>query len=345
MYDFLIIGQGIAGSLLAYTAQKKGYKVCVIDKYNPNAASNVASGVVNPITGRKMLKTWRADELIPYSIHTYKQIEKDLDIQFIHEIPIAKILSFKEDIELWNSKLDNPEYKNNLSPLFSLNNPNINEASGVGLIHPAFWMDMKIMIQKIRENLLNEGNLIEDIFDYSILECKETIRYKHLEAKHIVFCEGFNIQHNPFFNFIPFNPAKGEQLKIYSEALKLDYIINKNIFIIPLGNDEYHIGSTYVWNDETEKVTDAGRAEILSKLDKIVRCKYNLIGEKAGIRPTIKDRRPVLGAHPEYRNMFVLNGLGTKGISLSPYFSNELLLYITEGKFLDKEVSIERFIK
>ena len=344
MYDFLIIGQGIAGSMLTYQAQQKGFSVCAFDTFNPNSASNVASGVVNPITGRKMLKTWKADTIIPYAIDTYKAIETELDIKFIYEIPIAKIITSEEDVNLWNSKLEDSRYRNNISSIQSLNNPNIIEAYGIGFIHPTFWMDMKVMVQKIRNNLLKNNLLFEDNLDYSLIKFGNTIKYKNIEAKYIIFAEGFNIQNNPFFNFIPFKPAKGEQFKIYSKELKLDYIINKNIFIIPLGNDTYHVGSTYIWDDETEIVTEEGRKEVLTKLDKIVKCKYEVLDEKAGIRPTIKDRRPVLGAHPKHKNMFVFNGMGTKGISLAPYFSNELLLHITENKEIDKEIYIQRFL-
>jgi glycine/D-amino acid oxidase-like deaminating enzyme len=197
---------------------------------------------------------------------------------------------------------------------------------------------------------------MEEKFDYNLLSINNDISYQSkksaipplggrgaVRAKYIIFCEGFQVQHNPFFNFIPFQPAKGEQLKIYSEALKLNVIINKNIFIIPVGNNEYQVGSTYIWHDETEQVTDFGKNEILGKLNKIILCDYKIIDEKAGIRPTIIDRRPVLGAHQIHKNMFIFNGLGTKGISLAPYFSKELLLHITENKPLDKEVDIARF--
>jgi nucleoside-diphosphate-sugar epimerase len=151
MYDFLIIGQGIAGSMFACTALQQGFSVCIIDNNNQYAASNVASGVVNPITGRRMVKTWMADELIPFAINTYKNIEKQLDISFIQEISIAKIISSEADAAIWNGRLNNEDYKNNLSPIQSLNNPNINEAVGVGFIRPTFWMDIKAMIKKFRD--------------------------------------------------------------------------------------------------------------------------------------------------------------------------------------------------
>jgi glycine oxidase len=343
MYDLLIVGQGLAGTMLAHFALKLGYSVFLIDKHNPNSASNVASGVVNPITGRKMLKTWMADDVIPFSIDTYNQIENDLNIKIIEEIPIKKILSSEQDIIWWNEKLNNIEYKYYLSKITKIDNSYIKNDFGVGTIHHTYWLDAKVLISNYKKYFLEKNILLEENIDYNLIITTDIIKYKNIEAKHLVFAEGYKVQENPYFNFIPFKPAKGEQLKIYAKELEINFILNKNIFIIPIGENYFQVGSTYIWNDETEYVTALGRAEIIRKLEKIISCKYDIVEEKAGIRPTIKDRRPAIGRHQTYKNMYVFNGMGTKGISLSPYFSMHLLKHIFEHQVLLPEVDVSRF--
>lgn len=344
MYDFLIIGQGIAGSLLAYTAIQKGYSVFIIDQYNPNSSSNVAIGGVNPVTGRKMVKTWRADEFIPFSIKTYKQIEAFLNIQLIHEVPFSKVIPTEDFIEIWTSKLKDSEYCNYLTPIEDNQNPNIIAPYGIGFIQQAYWMEVKIMIDAFRSYFTSNQIFANEIFEHSKLEIGDTFKYKNITAKNIIFCEGYKVSQNPFFNFIPLVTAKGEQLQIHCPELKLQHILNKNIFIVPLGNDFYRVGSTYIWNDTTEKVTQDGKAELLDKLNRLISCNYTIVNEVAGIRPAMKDRRPAIGGHPSIKSMYLFNGFGTKGISLAPFFANELLLHITSGKELDNDVSISRFI-
>lgn len=49
---------------------------------------------------------------------------------------------------------------------------------------------------------------------------------------------------------------------------------------------------------------------------------YNVVEHKAGVRPSVSDRRPVLGPCKDYEQLVVFNGLGTKGVSLAPFFQN-----------------------
>ncbi|QQR98722.1 MAG: FAD-dependent oxidoreductase [Sphingobacteriales bacterium] len=345
MYDLLIIGQGLAGTMLAHFALERGLSICIIDSFNPNSASNVASGVANPITGRKMVKTWMADTLFPYAKSTYRAIEQKFDIQFLEETPIKKIFSSDDDVHAWHKHSNNIEYKNYIGTIANFDNNCINAKFGAGEIQQTFWLNTKVLIEHYRKLFLDKGILFSDAFDYSLLNIGEKIQYKDIVASKIVFCEGYKVIENPFFNFIPIKTAKGEQLKIHIEKLHTKYIVNKNIFIIPTNNNNYHVGSTYIWNDLDEQVTELGRKEIIDKLERLISCNYEILEEKAGIRPTIKDRRPALGKHKIHKNLFVFNGLGTKGITLSPYFSNHLLSHIFDGEELLAEVDVKRFYK
>ncbi len=344
MYDYIIVGQGIAGSLLAHFLLKQHKKIIVIDKSYPNSSSNIAAGVVNPITGRKMVKSWLIDEALPFAKSTYNDLEMQLNVQFFYNQEIYKVFANEEDIQIWNNKKNDNEYKNYLGEIVNHLNPNILSPYGVGVIKECCWMDVPVFIKAFRNYLLDKNCLVEDTFDYDGIQLSDKIIYKNIISNNIIFCEGYKAHLNPYFNFVQFSLAKGEQFTIYSEDLKNDKILNKNIFIIPKEENSYTVGSTFIWNDMEETVTDAGRMEVMDKLNRIVNCSYRITSEIAGIRPTIKDRRPVIGTHPQHKNMHIFNGFGTKGVSLAPYFAD----YFSKSMDLNvdtmKEINVTRFL-
>lgn len=182
-------------------------------------------------------------------------------------------------------------------------------------------------------------------FNHNQLEVKSTgIHYKTIKAKQIVFAEGFGLKQNPYFNFLPLNGTKGELLIIKAPKLKLDYVLKSSAFLIPLKEkDQYIVGATYEWKDKTNTVTQKAKEELLNKLKTFLKYDFEVVDQVAGIRPTVKDRRPLVGAHPEHKNMFVLNGLGTRGVMIGPYIAKQLFNHIENEMPLDDEINIIRF--
>ena len=200
-------------------------------------------------------------------------------------------------------------------------------------------------MQDFRHFFLTNNVLREEVFDYQALEIfPGKIKYKQLEAKRIVFCEGYKVIFNHWFNYLPFTTAKGDLLYIYSPQLNLKEILTKGIHLVPLSNDNYLLGSTFIWHDLSETVSEEGRAELYEKLSKLINCPFEIINETAGIRPTIKDRRPVLGVHPIHQNLYIFNGLGTKGVTLSARMAEKLIAHIEDNLPIEDEISINRFI-
>jgi glycine/D-amino acid oxidase-like deaminating enzyme len=341
--DYILIGQGIAGSMMAYFLLKKGKKIIVIDKFNPNASSNIAAGVVNPVTGRKMVTTWMIDDVLPFAKETYKILEQELDTSFFFDTEIYKIFSSKEDADIWERKRKETEYEHYLGEIVYFEENSIKAPFGAGIIKQCCWMDVPKFTKAYRSLLLQNNILLEEEFEFSQLKVSEEISYKNLKADNIIFCEGYRAHLNPFFKWIPFALAKGEYLLVNAENLKTDKILSKNIFIIPKGNNLYNVGSTFIWDDVQETVTDVGRKEIVDKLNKMIAVDYRIADEKAGIRPAMPDRRPVIGRHPDYPNMYIFNGMGTKGVSLSPYFANYFANNLDDNSEIFREISVKRF--
>lgn len=343
--DYIIVGQGIAGSMVAHTLLSRNKNIVVIDEYNPNSSSNIAAGVVNPVTGRKMVKSWMIDEVLPFAKKTYRALENKLNANFFYEKKLIKIFSSDEDEKLWRKKMIEESYQQYLGDIIPAAqiHPSVQAPYGAGVIQNACWLDVPTFTSATRTYLKNKNILSDEKLDFTLLQIENHITYKNIKSNNIIFCEGYKAYLNPYFKDIPFSLAKGEHIVVQSSMLKTDDILTKNIFVIPKGNNMFNIGSTFIWDDKEETMTAEGRAEILQKFKKISKDDFVIIEEKAAIRPTMKDRRPVLGKHKIYNNMYIFNGLGTKGVSLAPYFSNYFADFLETNSPILKEVSLQRF--
>ena len=193
--------------------------------------------------------------------------------------------------------------------------------------------------------LQTHDNFIKDTLDYNNLIINENVvSYKNITANHIVFCEGFGLKANPYFNNLPLNGTKGELIKIKAPKLKMEFSLKASVFLIPEGNDVYSVGATYNWEDKTNSPTEEAKDELVSKVKSFLKCDFEVVGQKAGIRPTVKDRRPLVGTHKKYKNIHVLNGLGTRGVMIGPYVAKQLYNNIEKGVSLNPEIDISRFI-
>jgi glycine/D-amino acid oxidase-like deaminating enzyme len=199
-------------------------------------------------------------------------------------------------------------------------------------------------LKNYRSYLQDKSLLKNESFKYEAVKISETsVSYNGILASKIVFCEGYGLHKNPFFNYLPMQEAKGELLIIRAPNLNIDFLLKAAVFVMPLGNNLYKIGATFNWNDKTAVPTEKGKQELISKLESFITVPYEIIEQRAGIRPTVKDRRPLVGKHPNYSNMAILNGLGTRGVMIAPEAAKALYNHLEHQTALDKEIAITRF--
>jgi len=346
MIDYLIIGSGLAGISFAETALENDRSILVIDDNSQNS-SKIAGGLYNPVILKRFSEVSQAGEHLPIMNHFFALLEKKLNCKINFKTPILRKFFSIEEQNNWFIASD----KVNLAPflsthLISKKYLSIDSPFGYGEVLRTGYVDTALLLNKYREYLLNNNLFVQETFDYSLLQYNEIgICYKDIQAKHIVFAEGFGMHSNPYFKELPLDGTKGELFIIRAPELNLDVILNTSLFFLPLGNDLYKVGATYNWNDKTDIPTKEGKEELIEKIKDIISCEFEIIEHLAGVRPTVRDRRPLVGTHLNYKAIHILNGLGTRGLMLGPAMAKALFENIENKIPLDKNIDIKRFVK
>ncbi len=342
--DYIIVGLGLAG--LAFAEQlEKHQKSYIVFEDNSQNSSLVAGGMYNPVILKRFTPVWDAIDQLQIAIPFYSQLERKLAVKLNYPIDIYRIFTSIEEQNNWFNACDKPFFTKYMIPEIIKNtNDNIKAPYGFGKITNTGKIATNTLLKTYKKYLDDKEQLRDERFDYSLIEFdNQLVNYKNYTAKNIVFCEGFGVQKNPYFRNIPLREAKGELLTIHAPQLNINFLLKSSIFIMPLGDDYYKIGATFNWHDKTLSPTEEGKKELLTKLKKIVTADYKVVGHTAGIRPTVKDRRPILGTHASYRQLAILNGLGTRGVMLAPKMALKLYDYLENKVPLDKEINITRF--
>jgi len=343
--DFIVVGAGVAGSLLALQLIEQGQSVVLFDDPKLPGSSHIAAGSINPITGRKFVKSWKIDQLIKSAERIYESIESKYDIKVMHRHKVIRGLKSVGMQNDWSARINDPEYNNYIyqSELINSINGITENYVDYAIIENAYRIEFESIINLVKELNNSLIKVILNRFDYGrvVIE-KSDIKYGNHESKNIVFAEGSAVRHNPLWSWLPFVPAHGERLIIYAPELKLSNPFNDGKIIIPLGEDQYWIGSNYNWDISEPITTEEGFELLKAYLDKTLTVPYEILDHAGHIRPSTYNRRPFVGRHPEHDNIFILNGMGAKGASLSPYCVEQLLAYIQDGADLDEEIDVGR---
>ena len=344
MKDFIIVGAGLAGINFAEICRLNSKSFTVISDASHNSTL-VAAGVYNPVILKRFSLPADAAKHMAYINPFYQNIQNRLGVQFMYDVPVYRKFASVEEQNNWFEAADKPV----LTPFLDteikhVKYPALPSPYGFGRVYNTGYMDTNVFINAYCDELLNEDSLIKETFDYNMLHItEEGVQYKDISAKHIVFAEGFGIHANPYFNYLPLDGTKGELLLIKAPDLQLDVIVNASIFILPFGNGYYKVGATYEWYDKTQEPTDAGKQELIDKLNELITCDYEIIEHLAGVRPTVKDRKPLIGTHPKHSRLHLLNGLGTRGVMLGPPMASELFESIEKGAEIPRAINLTRF--
>ncbi len=344
MLDYIVVGLGLAGAAFCETLKKNKKNFLVISD-DSQTSSKVAGGLSNPVILKRFTLAWKADMLMPISRKFYEELEKELNNDLIVDQPILRKFSSSEEQNLWFEASDKIFLRDYLSSeLVRNNNKALNAPFDFGKLNGAYRLKTETFLNAFRKRLIASGNFINETFDYDDLNVKDdAVSYRNISAKKIVFAEGFGLKKNPYFNYLPMQGSKGEYILIESKELKESKAIKSSVFVIPFDKNLYLVGANYDPKDKDNEPSEDTKQELVGKLNKVVNCSYQVVGQVAGVRPTVKDRRPLMGSHPKYPHLSVLNGFGSHGVMIAPWAAQELFSYLEEEKKLITEVDIQRF--
>lgn len=344
-FDYLIIGQGIAGSVLAFQLQQKGKSVFIINQQQKYHSSTVAAGMYNPVSGKRMVLAWKWKDMLEKAKNWYGKLEIELKSKYLTEMPTYQCYASVKEQNDFSIKAEDSLFMEHL-------NANPEKVSGFKDELGAFeivstgWLQTQELLPQLRNKWKEEALYLEENFDYTQLVINESsFTYKEISASKIVFCEGYEISQNPYFSYIPMVLAKGDVFKLKCERIPQNRIWKKGLYLVPQGNSIFKAGSTYRWGKTSAEPDEEGKIELKEKLDALLNCEYEILEHLSGIRPASKDRYPVLGEHPNHKNMFVFNGLGTKGIMWAPYMAEKLLDLMEHEIEIENIISVKRFEK
>ena len=345
---YLIVGQGLAGTLLGYRLERAGAEVHYVDAPGQTAASAVAAGIINPITGRRFVRSWRIGELLPAARRCYTELAERLGQPLYYDLPLVRTLYNRGDENDWLARSADPGYADYLDDEPALGRlPELTRPAYAyaGVRHSA-RVDVGGLVTAYRARLVAEGRFTAAAFDYStlLLPPGRPARYQGADYDRVVFCEGWRARRNPWFAYLPHGGNKGEVLSVTTDAPLLDRMFKHRVFLVPrTDRNDYWIGATSENRFPDDAPTAAGRRFLEQRLAEVLTIPFTVTDHRAAVRPTVRDRRMFLGTHPADGRLAIFNGLGTKGASLAPLGSDWLARHLLAGAPLPVEVDIRRF--
>jgi glycine/D-amino acid oxidase-like deaminating enzyme len=343
--DFIIVGAGMAGSILALQLMNRGKRVLVFDVPSDNRCSMVAAGLCNPVTGKGLTKTWLADLLFPYLHQFYQQTSHQLKSPFFFPTRLYRPFLTVEEQNEWMGVSSDDRLLKFIEHVYTTSqfNSQVHDPLGGLLVREAAYVQTPVFLSSVRAYLLQHDSFEEKmIADQDIQMESDKVVVSGFTADHLIFCNGIAARNTSWFNWVPLQALKGETLTVTSKE-DPQVVYNRSVYLVPSMGGMFRVGATYNWKDVTPGITATAREELEQSLRQLVTFECQVQRQDWGIRPTIADRKPILGPHPFWQRLWFFNGLGTKGVSLSPYFAAQLAEVLCGTGEIHPQVNINRF--
>lgn len=348
MKKLILVGDGLAGTVLALRLRHAGFRVQLIGQPELSTCSRIAAGIWNPLVFKRMTASWMASELIPELLRFYRRAEEEMGITFLCLRTSVRAFSQEHEKVLWKRKgrneldgfCDSEIFEGHPQGFENCHIPN-----GYAYIHQSGNLNIAGFMAAVKQRMGSDYR--QDTFIHQELQIMpDGVRYRDLEADAIVFCEGHLVKDNPYFNWIPLKPAKGELLHVRpAETLFNNGLFHRNGFLMDLAEGHYLVGATYEWEQLNDRPSETARRELEQRTAAMLSGGFEVLDHLAGVRPSSLDRRPVIGSHPKHRRLFVFNGLGSKGVMLAPWFALKFVHFLQQSGTLPREADVARFYR
>ncbi|MCU0442975.1 MAG: FAD-binding oxidoreductase [Bacteroidia bacterium] len=325
--DCLIIGQGIAGSVLAWQLHKRGYTLAMVDENTAFTSSKIAAGMFNPINTKRFTVAENALQQFALALNEYAEMEQQLGLSFVHQNPIYHVFGSVKEANDYSTKLEHPFFAQYTNPNPTIE-PSVVSPYGAFETQLSGWIDLPTMLSGIRSWLEQTHIVLTEKMNFEDLVATPTEWvYKDIRAANIISCEGIGLNQNPYFNSTSIIPCRGEVITFSAPTLALKRVVKKGIYIVPLGNGLFKCGSTYKWENGSTELHPADVTELLNKVKSLIETEIDITLHNAAcaIRPTTINRQAFWLQHIQYKNMYAINGLGTKGVVNGPTIIRQFL--------------------
>ena len=337
------MGQGLAGSLLAWHLLLEGKRVLVVDRDEADTSSKVAAGLVTPLAGARFNLPPGLEERLDYARRFYWEREEESGLGLFHHRRIARLFRDAREAEAWSARLATAgaNYARFHAPL-------VIDPTRFTIPHGGFemleggWLDVPAFLEHTRVYLLERAAYaIGKVESGEVDVSARGVRWKNVEATAIVFCEGWRSADNRFFDWVPMRPTPGDILDLeIPELADVDRILNKGGWLLPLGDGRFRAGSTYHPGGSKTQPTEVSRCEILAKVAAITSATTTVTRHRLGLRPTIRRSQVFMGPHPSFPRVYFFNGLGSKGVLNGPWHAHRLASHLVRGEELPPEADV-----
>jgi glycine/D-amino acid oxidase-like deaminating enzyme len=344
--DYIIVGEGICGTFLSWNLLNAGKKIMVIDEPQKFSSTKVASGIINPVTGRRVVTTWMIEELLLFAGKAYEAIGNDIGKTIIEQKNTVAFPASPQMLETYNKRANEShtfvqrledgeiqlrEYFNFAFPAYTIN--------------PTYLIYLHPLLNTWRKKLIESNSLAEEKFeDAHLAVYKDYVEYKNLKAGKIIFCNGANTFQSMYWRNLPYVFNKGQALIADIPNLPANAIYKYgSVTLAPWYHDLWWVGSSYENDFDTTDPTESFYNSTATSLKSILKIPFSIKDHLAALRPAVIERRPVIGLHPNYPSVGIFNGMGTKGCSLAPYFANQLTAHLVNNDPLDPLADVKRF--
>ncbi|MCO6495627.1 MAG: FAD-binding oxidoreductase [Bacteroidetes bacterium] len=323
----LVVGQGLTGSVLALQLRERGHQVWIVDEDREYTSSKVAAGLFNPLVVGRLKITWNAEELFAHFNDFYTKIEKILDTSFFHPMPLLHLCKDIEEQNDWDVLAGTDKTAKWAEPYFGAIPSYIHSTFGCFLVKKTGWVDLLLFLGKFKNLMISESRYIVDspMIGKDITSENDGFLYRNMKFDRVFLCRGEFEREQPDFAHLPYNPVKGQLFNIETDFDLEPTIFHKQVFMLPTGKRTAIVGSTYTWNKMDYEVESKDTEFLKERLDDFLLGNYKITQVKAGVRPAFHYGRPMFAEHKEIKELYVLNGMGSKGVTLAPYFAEQLL--------------------
>jgi glycine oxidase len=349
-HDCLIIGQGLAGSLLARELLAMGQRVLVVDDHHQSSSSTIAGGLINPVTGKRLSLQPGIDYLLPAAQRLYRTIEQKARRRFFYPLPMLRIFQDDQERVYFQRRMDDPAYAPYMQPLPATDLLRDTHAPFGGCIqtHTGF-LRLAEMLEWLRDEFMIANSFVRANFRHEDLTVGASgIEWNGHRATSVIFCEGFRGALNPWFSQLPFQLARGEIIDGMPERPlhPHDHIINAGRWLLPEPDGRYRFGATMEWDNIDTHVTEDARQALADAFhERFPDIAFTVTGQRAGVRPATTDRHPFIGSLPAQPAVMIFNGFGAKGGLLIPWYARQFANHLVNGEPLDPAADIRRYDK